>query len=191
MLLKEEQVSILSKDNFYYKQTNRELKLKLRELKSLSDSEKLELVREKTANQKLNEVNNALLQELQNLKSYLSRHHSANLQSVRKSLKDIKMIQENDILDSKGSRPTSVNSNYSFSSSSSTTTTNTTNTNTSNNNYPPPTPPLSRQSSGTSLTSSSSGTLRNKSPSPPPTNLFASPMQQHNECNREQDPDLD
>eukprot|EP00898_Chlorokybus_atmophyticus_P004331 jgi/Chlat1/489/Chrsp103S01091 len=82
---KEEQIRILDKDNFYYKQTNRELKRKLRELMAAADSERQAIVRStEQQHARLLELENSnavLLAELQALKGHDHRRKSSAVRS--------------------------------------------------------------------------------------------------------------
>mmetsp|Transcript_21757 Transcript_21757/g.51778 ORF Transcript_21757/g.51778 Transcript_21757/m.51778 type:complete len:640 (+) Transcript_21757:262-2181(+) len=65
----EEQVSLMDKDNFYYKHSNKELKRKLRELVAASEHERYELEAARDENQRLQVANRRLTDHVDNLKA--------------------------------------------------------------------------------------------------------------------------
>eukprot|EP00743_Colponemidia_sp_Colp-15_P008614 GILK01009374.1.p1 GENE.GILK01009374.1~~GILK01009374.1.p1 ORF type:complete len:1490 (-),score=407.64 GILK01009374.1:108-4577(-) len=106
-----EYVSKLEKDNYYYRQTNRELKRKLRELMSSTEKHQQMLDSERDTKKELFEMNGSLMKELQNLKSYLHKHKT-NLQPVRISKSELKQISEDELANRSHTRA----SNASFTS---------------------------------------------------------------------------
>lgn len=90
--LKDDQILMLDKDNFYYKQTNKDLKRKLREFKTKSESNDQEVQELKRENASLVEQNEKITQELNNIKTYLFKHTGV-VQQVRKSIRSIKDIK--------------------------------------------------------------------------------------------------
>jgi hypothetical protein len=90
-------LEVLGKDNFYYKQANRELRRKLRDAAAAADTQQLELeaARERAAAER--QLHATLLAELQaerdalaNLKAYLAAHPGATPTRITKSaLKEI------------------------------------------------------------------------------------------------------
>lgn len=81
---KDEQLSILQKDNFYYRKTNHALKNKLKEFQrqfeSLSNEDKSKL---------------ELQEELRNLKNYVQNLHS--MQTVRKNMGNLKELSQDQL----------------------------------------------------------------------------------------------
>lgn len=79
--VRDDDISVLEKDNYYYRQTNKELKRKLRELMASFDEEKANFERQ----------NGQMLKELENLKSF------AGLHSVRKSVSQLRPMQRDEV----------------------------------------------------------------------------------------------
>eukprot|EP00742_Colponemidia_sp_Colp-10_P011033 GILJ01012199.1.p1 GENE.GILJ01012199.1~~GILJ01012199.1.p1 ORF type:complete len:691 (+),score=166.25 GILJ01012199.1:91-2073(+) len=126
-------VSKLEKDNYYYRQTNRELKRKLRELMSSTEKHQQMLDSERDTKKELFEMNGSLMKELQNLKSYLHKHKT-NLQPVRISKSELKQISEDELVNRSHTRT----SNASFTSDVS-------RDNASPGRFYPPPPPSSQR----------------------------------------------
>eukprot|EP00762_Andalucia_godoyi_P008253 ANDGO_02988.mRNA.1 Kinesin-like protein KIN-4A len=90
---KEEQLQILDKDNYYYRQTNRELKRKLREVLGALDKEKKQWLKDRQS----------LLAEIENLKEFLCQDSAPNSarQVVRRSVSDLRPLSAAEIAERK------------------------------------------------------------------------------------------
>eukprot|EP00164_Ancoracysta_twista_P004754 GFYU01006438.1.p1 GENE.GFYU01006438.1~~GFYU01006438.1.p1 ORF type:complete len:1605 (-),score=614.63 GFYU01006438.1:18-4832(-) len=95
LLERDEHIAILEKDNFYYKQTNRDLKRKLREVVAANESDRHAMEKERSRSTRLGDVNKSLLDELHNLKSYVQKHDG--MSSVRISASQVRPMTQEDV----------------------------------------------------------------------------------------------
>ena len=88
----QEQIRTLDKDNYYYKNTNRELKRKLRELLARVDTDKevvgQEIEETQGRNRDLEKLNESLVEELDNVRSHL-RQSGAGIRLSRSELRPL------------------------------------------------------------------------------------------------------
>ena len=99
--MQQEQIQLLDKDNFYYKETNREIKRKLRELLANVDQDKVEmeakLARAVASKGELERLNNNLMDELENYKGHLKDRGAA----IRLSRADLRPLTAEQVQDRK------------------------------------------------------------------------------------------
>ena len=96
----QEQIRTLDKDNYYYKNTNRELKRKLRELLARVDTDKevvgQEIEETQGRNRDLEKLNESLVEELDNVRSHL-RQSGAGIRLSRSELRPLTAEQVQDM----------------------------------------------------------------------------------------------
>ena len=99
--MQQEQIQLLDKDNFYYKETNREIKRKLRELLANVDQDKVEmeakLARAVASKGELERLNDNLMKELENYKGHLKDRGAA----IRLSRADLRPLTAEQVQDRK------------------------------------------------------------------------------------------
>jgi uncharacterized membrane-anchored protein len=86
---RDEQIQLLEKDNYYYRQTNRELKKRLRDVLGTVDKEKKQWQKDRQQ----------LLQEIENLKEFVCQDPVANSlrQVVRRSVAELRPLTPDEI----------------------------------------------------------------------------------------------
>ena len=96
----QDQIRALDKDNYYYKNTNRELKRKLRELLARVDTEQeavgLEIQETQGRNRDLEKLNESLVEELDNVRNHL-RKSGAAVRVSRNELRPLTAEQVQDL----------------------------------------------------------------------------------------------
>jgi len=95
----QDQIRALDKDNYYYKNTNRELKRKLRELLARVDTEQeavgLEIQETHGRNRDLEKLNESLVEELDNVRNHLRKSGTA----VRVSRNELRPLTAEQVQD--------------------------------------------------------------------------------------------
>jgi len=98
----QEQIAMLDKDNFYYKQSNMNLKRKLRELTSAGEHEREVMEQSLKELEEAKSRNAKLEAELANLRGYV--HKTVGASAVRVSRQELRPLSAKDVEELRASR---------------------------------------------------------------------------------------